>query len=159
LLRCAVVICGTAWFLAGSPACQAQSISGRVLLSDIEGAVQGDVPGAWVVLCRGNRLLKKQDKLQAKARFELTPETDGRAFDLVVGAVDMTPTTLHGLVIEAGQKLVLNVTLQRIAETLRAPAAGRKAVDRKIAEALDVLPPDSDEARSLRETLERLNKK
>jgi hypothetical protein len=138
---------------------QAQSISGRVLLSDTEGAVQGDVPGAWVVLCRGNRLLKKQDKLQPKARFELTPETDGRSFDLVVGAADMTPTTLHGLVIEAGQKLVLNVTLQRISETLRAPAAGRKAVDRKIAEALDVLPPDCDEARALRETLERLNKK
>ena len=158
---CRVVsVVGVVWYLAaGGDACQAQSISGRVLLSDADGVVQGDVPGAWVVLCRGNRLLKKQDKLQAKARFELSMEADGRSFDMVVGAADMTPTTLHGLVIESGQKLVLNVTLQRIADTLRAPAPGRTLIERKVAEALDALPPDSDEARSLRETLGRLNRK
>jgi len=35
----------------------------------------------------------------------------------------------------------------------------RKAVERKVAEALETLPPESDEARSLRETLEGLNRK
>jgi hypothetical protein len=144
---------------ARSDACRAQALSGRVLLGDTEGVIQGDVPGAWVVICRGNRLLKKQDKLQPKARFELLTETDGRSFDLVVGAADMTPTTLPGLVIEPGQRLVLNVTLQRIADTLQAPAAGRKLIEKKFADALDVLPPDSDEARSLRETLGGLNRK
>jgi hypothetical protein len=160
VLRCILLIFGVVRHLAvsGVP-CQAQSISGRVLVSDLEGTVQGDVPGAWVVVCRGNRLLKKQDKLQPKARFELSAESDGRSFDLVAGAADMTPTTLHGLAIEPGQKLVLNVTLQRVAEMLRAPAAGRKAVERKVAEALDALPPDSEEARSLRDMLERLNRK
>src|SRR5262245_30923965 len=121
--RSAAVIGGIiSHLVAGVIACQAESLTGRVLLSDADGIVQGDVPGGWVVVCRGNRLLNRQEQRQAKARFELLQAPDGQSFDLVAGAPDMTPTTIHGLAIETGQKLVLNVTLHRIAETLRAPA-------------------------------------
>ena len=139
--------------------CQAQTVTGRVLLTNSSGLVQGDAPVAWVVLCRENRILKKQDKLSDKARFELEKEADARAFDLIVGAPDMTPATYRGLVAESGEKLVLTVTLQKMSETLLAGKHGRKMIDRKVADALELLPAGSDEARSIRESVERLDQK
>lgn len=159
-MRCALLLL-TAALGCGAPApgrCQAQTIGGRVLVCSADGAVQGEAPQAWVVLCRDGRLLKRQDKLQPQGRFELAKEDDGRSFDVVVGGPGMAPTVLHGLAVDAGQSLVVNVTLQRVADLLQTGVAGRKTAERRLAEALDTLPADSDEARSLRDAVDRLGR-
>jgi len=146
-------------FLACGMNCQAQTVSGRVLLTDPNGIVQGDVPGAWVVLCRENQILGRQTKLLDQARFELQKEADNKSFDLVIGAPDMIPATFRGLVAETGNRLVLSVTLLKMSDALLSSRLGRSAIEKKSSDALDVLPADSDEAKAIRDALQRLDQK
>ena len=130
-LRSAVVICGAVWSLAASGvACQAQSISGRVLLSDAEGMVQGEVPGAWVVLCRGNRLLKKQDKKVTVSPKNLDKYLGVRQFDFGVAEKENQVGQVTGLAwTEVGGELLT-------IETVALPGKGKTITTGKLGEVM-----------------------